>query len=481
MRFRGTWILLILCAAVGAYVYFYEIRGGEKRDKQKQEESRIWKVESNDIQQIDLITPQQHITAVRKSDKEWRITAPRALDADSDELNRIAGSASDISRESLLESNVKDLSKFGLDPAQVTLQFKTKDGKDYRIRFGNNNPTGNSTYAALQGKSDVLLVASYVASSFKKQLEDLRNRAILNFDQYEVQSLGLESSKGSVGLVKENDKWWLQGKERWAADSSAVSGVLSALASGRLKEFLEASPEDYTTLGFDKPLLDVRITYGKDKALKHLTVGLEKSKLVRKGQKPPKKDEKKGDSAAAATAELYVARDESRAEIFFVDKEFIDKVLKTPADLRDKALASFQRWDIDSITLTNQKGVFSFSKTESGGDWVLGDAKKKTRWDAVNGILDSLEKQVKEFIDAPSAPAAYGLDNPPIRVVLKQKGQIKLECALGKETKEGVYAQIKGDSAVKIAEKDTVEKLNKAESDFVEPPPAPAAGDQPKK
>ncbi|NWG14255.1 MAG: DUF4340 domain-containing protein [Acidobacteria bacterium] len=485
MRFRVTWILLVICAALGAYVYFYEIRGGEKREKQKQEENRIWKLESNNIQQIELITPEEHVTLVRKNDKEWKITAPRALDADSDELNRMAGSAADISRESVLEAGAKDLARYGLEPAQVKLFLKTKDGKDYRIRFGSNNPTGNSTYAALEGKNDILLVASYVASSFRKKLEDLRNRAILNFEQYETQSLDLQSAKGNVKLVKENDKWWLQGKDRWAADSSAVNGVLSALSSGRLKEFFEANAEDYSTLGFERPLLDVRITYGKDRALKHLTVGLEKSKLVARGGKPSKpeaaKKEEKAGAAPSAGSELYIARDESRTELFFVDKEFVDKVLKAPADLRDKALASFQRWDIDSITLTNTRGTFSFSKTEAGGDWVLGDAKKKTKWDAVNGILDALEKPVKSFIDAPAAPSAYGLDSPAIRVVLKQKNQVKLECAIGKETKEGVYAQVKGESSVKVADKDSLDKLTKGESDFLEPPPpapTPAAKDQ---
>ena len=57
MRFKGTALLLLLCAGLGAYVYFYEIKGGEQREKAKQEEKRLWKFESNDIQQIELITP----------------------------------------------------------------------------------------------------------------------------------------------------------------------------------------------------------------------------------------------------------------------------------------------------------------------------------------------------------------------------------------------------------------------------------------
>ncbi len=483
MRFKGTFILLIIGAALGAYVYFYEIKGGEKREKAKQEETRIWKTESASIQQIDLITPEQHITAVRSGEKEWKITAPKALDADAEELNRIASTASDLSRESTLEPSAADLAPFGLNPPQVAVQIKTKDGKEYKIRLGNNNPTGSSTYGALEGKNEVFLVSNSVAGAFKKKLEDLRNRSILAFEQFDTQGVELHSSKGDLTLAKENDRWFVQGKERWAADSSAVSGLLSSVSSGKVKEFFEGNPDDYSSLGFDKPTADLRLTVGKDRALRHLTIGMEKSKLLKKGEKPPKpaeKDAKKDDLIPKPT-ELYIARDESRKELFFVEKDFLDKLLKSPEDMRDKALASFQRWDIDGITLTNPNGTFVFTKAEGSGDWVLGDAKKKTRWEGVNGILDALEKPVKEFVNQPADAASYGLDKPAIHVVFKQKGAVKVECSFGKPAKDGFYAQVKGEPIVKIADKESFDKLSKAESDYAEPPAPPTAPTAPKK
>ncbi len=477
MRFRGTLALLIICAGLGGYLYFYEYKGGEKREKAKQEENRLWKVDSSSIQQIDLISPAEHITAVRSGDKDWRITAPRALEADSDELGRIASSAADMNRESVLESNAADLSRFGLKPAQTRLEFKTKEGKEYKIDFGSKNPTGNSNYAVIPGKNEVLLVASYVAGSFDKKLDDLRNHSILPFEQSEAQSLELQSSKGHVQLVKEDDRWWIQGKEKWAADSSAVSGILSSLSSGRLKEFFDQNPEDYSNLGFEKPTADVRLVLGKNRTIKHLIIGSEKTKLLKKGEKPKVEPAQKADKdkkeSTTTSSELYLAKDESRADLFYVEKDLVDKLLKTPSDFRDKALASFQRWDIDSIILTNSKGTFNFSK--SSGDWTLGADKKKTKWEAVNGILDALEKPVKEFIDAPASLSTYGLEKPVAEVVLKQGGTVKVDCILGRETKDGVYAQVKGESSVKVADKESLEKVDKGETDFVEPPPAAPA------
>jgi hypothetical protein len=480
MRFKGTFILLVVCAALGGYLYFYEIKGGEKREKAKQEENRLWKVESSNIQQIDLILPNQHITTVRSGDKDWKIAFPRPLEADSDEVNRIAGAAADIRRESVVEPSATDLARFGLNPAQSMVDFRVKDGKEYKINFGIKNPTGSSTYASLPGKNEVFLVSSSAASTFSNKLDDLRNHTVLSFEQFETQSLDLKSPKGDVALVKDDTRWWIQGKEKLAADSPSVTGILSSLITARIKEFFDHNPEDYTNAGFDKPLVDLRLTYGKNKAIKHLIIGTEKSKLVKKGEKKPKTEreekaaqkEDKKDEKASTTPELYLAKDESRPELFFVEKEFADKLLKSPNDLRDKALAAFQRWDIDSIVLTNPKGAFNFTK--SSGDWVFGDAKMKTKWDAVNGILDAMEKQVKQLIDTPGALSTYGLNKPVIHVVLKQGDTVRVDCAFGKEMKDGFYAQVKGESSVKIADKESFDKLNKGEPDFVEAPaPAP--------
>jgi hypothetical protein len=470
MRFKGTFVLLVLCAGLGAFLYFYEIKGGEKREKAKQEEKVVWKIPNDDVQQVDIITPALHIAALRSADKQWKITEPRPLEADTDEWNRLLGSACDISREDIVEENAADLAPFGLAPAQTTVALKTKDGKIHEIRFGGTNPAGTFNYAALQGKNQVFLVSSSVSSTFNKNLDELRNRAILKFESSEAQSLDLQSPKGKLNLSKEGDRWWMQGKEKWAADSAAVNSLLGDLSGGRVKEFFDDNPEDYTGLGFDKPILDVRLTVGKDKAIKHLVVGQEKSKLVKKGQKPVPAAKK----TEPATPELYLARDDSRPELFFVEKEFVDKFLKDPADLRDKSLVVYQRFDIDGITITNAKGTVSLAKSQSG-DWVVGNDKKKAKWDAVNEVFDALQNPVKGFVDTPGALSQYGLDKPEVRVILKQGPTVRVDCIFGKDGKDGVYAQVAGEPYLKIAEKASRDKLGKSESDFVEPPPPPAA------
>jgi hypothetical protein len=470
MRFKGTLILLLVCLALGGYLYFYEIKGGEQREKAKQAENQIWKLDGQNIQEIDLTSPNQHITAVRKGDKEWVLTAPQQWDADSDELNRLVNSASNLRREEALDIENSDLSKFGLSSAQSSLKLKTKDGKEYAIDFGNNNPSGTFTYARLSNQKAVFLVAGATASAFNKKVEDLRNHSVLSFEQPEAQTLSIKSPKGDVELIKDaTDRWWLAGTEKRAADSPEIRGILNTLSMGKIKEFFNDTVEDYLSTGLDKPFIDITLTYGKNKAIKHLIIGSEKSKLQKRGRQESK--------APDQSSPMYLARDESRPDLFFVEKDFVDKLLKSPNDLRDKALAAFERYEIDSIILTNTKGSFSFTK--SGGEWFLSSAKKKAKWDAVNGILDAMEKPIKEWIDKPAPLDTYGLDKPLLRVVLKQGSNVMVDCSLGKTAPNGgIYSQIKGDSSVKVADPDGIGILDKAEPDFVE---APAAATTPAK
>ena len=119
------------------------------------------------------------------------------------------------------------------------------------------------------------------------------------------------------------------------------------------------------------------------------------------------------------------------------------------------------------------KAPSSIAKAQAGGDWLVGEGKKKAKWDAVNDIFDALEKPVKGFVDAPGALSNYGLDKPVAHVVLKQGAQVRVDCIFGKEAKDGVYVQVQGEPYVKIAEKEILDKLGKSEADYLEPPPPP--------
>jgi hypothetical protein len=342
MRFKGTLVLLIALLALGSYIYFYEIKGGEKREKAKETEKQFWKVEDKDIQQIVLTSSGQKITAVRKSGGEWMLTTPRKLDADSDELNRIASSAADIQRESVVEQTSTDLAKFGLNPPRSGLKIITKNDKEYSLNFGNKNPTGSFAYASIPGQKEVFLIPTQSVDAFNKNVDDLRNHTVLSFKQPEVLSLSIKNPKGTIELVKDkDDRWWFKEAGARAADSPKVRGILNALSMEKIASFFDENPKDYSNLDLDKPLIEVTVAFGKEKASERLSIFEEKSRLRRKQGK----GREKTDNSQKDSSETYLAQNASRPDLFFVGKDFVDKLLIAPDDIRDKALASIQHLD----------------------------------------------------------------------------------------------------------------------------------------
>jgi hypothetical protein len=464
MRFKGTFLLLIIALAFGSYLYFYEFKGSEQREKEKLAKNQIWTLQGKSILRIDLISPDLHIAAERKGENEWTLRSPQTWEGDSAELNSLADSAANLLRENIIESEAADLTKFGLNPARSGLRLKTKEGKEYAIDFGINNPAGTFTYALIPGKKEVFLVTAAAAGSFIKKIEDLRNHTILNFEPREVQSLSLKTPKGNIELIKDSaDRWWFKRPEKRAADAPQVRGILNALSMGKIKEFFNNPTENYINPGIDGSIIDASLTYGPNTASKRLLIGTEKAKLRQKASAKTNSADKP--AADSISASLYLAKDESRPDIFFVEKDLVDKLLLSPNDVRDKALASFQRWDVDSMILINSNGTFHFAK--SGGEWFLGAA-KKAKWDAINGLMDALEKPVKEWIDAPASNSSYGTDKPAIRIILKMGTTVLIDCSLGKAARDGIYAQIAGDPSIKVADPEGLHLLNRTESDFLE-------------
>src|SRR4051812_11071546 len=140
MRYKSTIVLLLLFAVLGGYVYFSEFRGQEARQKQEEAKKKVFSVEDKDITEISLIYPDRTITAVKKGDKQWQITSPAGIEADSDEWEQLASNIPRIERDETVAQNAQDLGPFGLKDPAVRVAAKTKDGKTLEILFGADNP-----------------------------------------------------------------------------------------------------------------------------------------------------------------------------------------------------------------------------------------------------------------------------------------------------------------------------------------------------
>ena len=151
MKFKGTKILFLLFLVLGGYVYFAEFRGKDERQKQEEAKKKVFPVEQKEITEISLIYPDRTITGVKKGEKQWQITSPSGIEADSEEWEQLASNIPGILREDTVAEKVQDLAQFGLKDPPVKVSAKTTDGKTLEVLFGAENPKKTHNYAALGG------------------------------------------------------------------------------------------------------------------------------------------------------------------------------------------------------------------------------------------------------------------------------------------------------------------------------------------
>jgi Domain of unknown function (DUF4340) len=443
MKFKGTAVLFLLFVILGGYVYFTEFRGKEERQKQEQAKKKVFSVDEKDITEVSLIYPDRTITGVKKGDKKWEITSPPGIEADPDEWEQIASNVPKIEREDNVAQNVQDLAQFGLKDPAVKLAAKTKDGKPLEILFGSENPKKTYNYATLPGGTDVFLTGSNWAKAFTKNVSDLRNKKVLEFETDDIDNVKISGGTKELEAQKSGDDWQLKKPIDAKADPSEISTFTSSIRFARVNSFPEP-PVDAKTAGLDSPAIKITLHDNKAKADRTLLIG------------------------KTSSTDRYYARDASRDTIFIIDKEIADKARRPLFDWRDKTITKMDREKIDKIEIL--RGTDMITMVKSGSDWESPD-KKKLQWDKVSGMLNALDfEKAKDIIDAPKGLGTYGLDKPKVEVVLRQGSNELAHVSLGNESKmpEGIYLKTSDKPAVLVVSKDVFDKFNVKSEDLVE-------------
>jgi len=326
MRFKGTTILFILFVILGGYVYFTEYRGKEERQKQEESKKKAFQVEQKDITEISLVYPDRTFSAVKKGERQWEITSPAGVQADSEEWESLASNIPQIDRNDTVAQNAQDLTSFGLKDPPIKVSAKTKDGKALEILFGGENPKKTYNYAKLGGSNDVFLTGSNWSKTFTKTVSDVRNKKLLEFETDDIDGVKIAENTKELEAQKSGENWQLRKPVDTRADSSEISSFVSSIRFGRAQSFPDAAV-DAKAAGLDTPALKVTLHDGKAKTDRVLLIG-----------KSPEKDK-------------YYARDASRDAIFIMDKEIPEKARRPLLDWRDKTIVKLDRDKLEKIEI----------------------------------------------------------------------------------------------------------------------------------
>lgn len=257
MNPRTTGILFLVAAALGAFVWFYEIRGEDARlEAEKAEKQLFPDVEEDAVEWIALTTTDGVAARIERSNGSWELVEPLSFPSDEFAADGMASALADLQSEAVYEEP-QPPRVYGLDDDAREVRFAA-GGEERALRLGNDTPVGANAYASVAGAKPVYSVPRYRAQVFRKSLDDLREKRILRFDRASIDRVVARWPDGGVDVVRDGDGWRLVAPLEAEADAETVDELLSELSFLRAEGFVDEPLPDAES-GLDEPEFAVEL------------------------------------------------------------------------------------------------------------------------------------------------------------------------------------------------------------------------------
>jgi hypothetical protein len=298
---------------------------------------------------------------------------------------------------------VTDRKGFGLDPPATGVTLESLSGKPAQtIGLGDANPIGGTIYALLPGGKEVAVVSGTLGEVGKKGLQDVRDKSLLAFDPWKVNSLTLEHEHEAehghprepekVELRKPAEGWKLTAPIEAPGDGPTITDLLSAVERLRATRFVveKGTPADEKQYGLDPPA--ARMTLAQD--------GKEGTQTLLFGRQDG--------------AERY-ARVVGHDPIVAIPGDIFSKVASGLPELRRREALGVSQFRVQSLSVARQGGEALVLNRQKDGSWLAtGLAKGPVKGETVDGLLHALgELKPTAFDDHPAAAATAALASRP--------------------------------------------------------------------
>lgn len=429
-EFWKTYVFLAVAAGLGAYIYFVESKKEAKPDTKPKE--KVLTLDKAKVKELTLAGAGKDEIKLVKDGSSWRLTAPTAAPADSQESESVLSSLEGLEMDEVVTETPGKLSDFGLDPPKSRVAVTQTGGPAQEVLFGNKTPDEGSVYAKQPSKPRVFTVPAYSAAVFDKKPFDLRDRDVLHVNRDAVRKLEVTGPDGGYALARdERGEWAFTAPLATRAGRWSVDGLLGNLETLRMESVAAEDAADPKPYGLDKPVRIVRLGLA-DGNTKTLDIG------------------------AATGEKKHYAREGGRGLVAVVPDPILDTLAKGKDDLRAKRLLEVSSFDVEGFEVESGGARKTYARTSSKDkDGVDTSKWKRTKPDAKD--LDTTKVQdalflvggvdVQEFVDKPAGADTYGLDHPAVKVTIREKDKPETSFEVG-EKAGTYYARRAGDQAV---------------------------------
>ncbi|MFQ5930512.1 MAG: DUF4340 domain-containing protein, partial [Acidobacteriota bacterium] len=336
-------VLFGIFIALAAFVYFYEIKGQEKREEAKELEESLLRMKQEEITSVEISRPDKGPVTMKKEGEDWTIKQPVETSADRSTVDSLLRNLEEARRDRTFPEGGKEVDKYGLKEPRMTLKVRGEE-EEKTLLIGGKDFTGNKIYVQFQGDPTVFLTSDYIFSTADKDLSDWRSKKVLAFERSKVQAIEIINPSNEIRLTKQDDDWVLESPLQERADQSSVSSLLSKLEFAEAQEFVSEQPEELKSYGLDKPKVKVRVRQEGEDRWRTLELGKKKE-------------------------EDYLARNPDRSPVFTVKEDVLEKLNEKVWEFRDKEVLDVEQDQVAQLII--RRGDEEIALRHEDFKWIV--------------------------------------------------------------------------------------------------------------
>lgn len=242
---------------------------------QENESISILSSQESDIKAIKVTNTYGGFNFTKSSTKgTWNIDELSKVNQDSSMTDSLLSNTANMEAKKLVEEDVTDFEKYGLDKPQASVKISYADGKDITLDIGTKAPENNCSYVKINGEKKVYMVLNTKLNYYTEPVTEYVSKTLIaqpdddSWPEYGKETISRKDL--DYDIVFENDPKNIEGmiSEQVMTEpifsylnisnsSSATHGMWGLTASGCEK--ILPTEEDFKKYGLDDPLCTVKL------------------------------------------------------------------------------------------------------------------------------------------------------------------------------------------------------------------------------
>lgn len=424
--FKNTFIWIFILTLLVGY-YYIDIKREKIQEKKKDEATRLFPFESNQVLKIQIKKTDSDIE-LERWEEGWRLIKPVQAPAVNEEVEKFLRYATDFRNDSnyVMDNDPTEerLIEFGLDKPEVAVTlFVGKEISPHTIFLGHRSPTKGVAFARLQGDPKVYRVLADVKAEADQDVYHFRDKRIVNYEPSMIDLMEVSSSSGTIRCELPMDgKWRIVAPVNAKADISRIMELLTFFKNQEIKEFIEEEPKDLVKYGLQHEAQKISFRISGDNAI---------SSQIFFGDRDKKK---RG----------IFARIGDKKNVVLLDDKLLDYIPAEPFSIMNKEIFSFEEEEVQKISVFSESTQWEFAKKPDFSWEQTAPLEKAMDFNPLMAFLQEIRKwRIQKFIPGnPDLFKSSGLDQPTYKVAISMKDAKEEEwIAMGKKSgEEGFYA-----------------------------------------